>query len=207
MIVELFGLPGAGKTYVINAIKGNGTIGVESTFLIKRFIVSILKRVSLITPESKKLKKRILSVLKTDSLSPLYTSTSVVKHVDNIILVMFGYSHSAGRTLFLDEGIIHRIVTFAVNYNLESDTVLKILDIVIPYLSSINVFYLDCDVQDCLSSIKTRNRHFCEMDELNELELHNFLLSYKFYFELVQDKYHFPTITRNSIFELEKIIK
>lgn len=207
MIVELFGLPGAGKTYVINTIRGNCTIGVESKNRFKKFFINIIKSFSLFTPESLKLKRDIHGLLKLDSSEPLFISTSIEKHLNNIALVIFGYSHSTRSKLFLDEGIIHRVVSFAVNYNLELDVVLKITDIVIPYLKLVNCFYLDCDVQECFSSIKSRNRHFCEMDELDDTKLIAFLSAYKVYFNAIQEKYHFPVITRENISELEKIIK
>lgn len=206
MIIELFGLPGAGKTFIINKIRGNAPVGVESENKLKKVVLKFVKKLSLLTPMCMKLRRKMVVLLNMSELKPLYIKNTVHSYIDNIVLVCFGYKY-VKRDLFMDEGILHRVVSFAVNYDLNSELVLNLVSILLPYIKLANVFYLLCDEKECLDSISKRNRHICKMDELNEEDLFKFIHSYKIYFDLIEAKYNFATITRDNYSLLAKAEK
>lgn len=199
MIIELFGLPGSGKTYAINKIKGNNLLNVTSENRIMNIILSFLKQVSLYMPSSLRLKRKLVCTFNKILTYPIYINNPKSFYIDNLTVVAFGYKHSGNKDIYMDEGIIHRIVSFSVNYNVDLEVFDEIVKIFTPYLSNVKIVYLDVDIDECIDSIKKRNRHDCKMDEMSKDLLDEYLKKYRFYFDYIMSKYNFISrITRED---------
>ena len=202
MILELFGLPGAGKSYIIKKINNNKPIGAASCNSLKNAIISILKKCSVYTPSSIMLKHDLNIICRDINTMPLYIKRDVRYHINNLVMVAFGYKHSGKKMIFMDEGIIHRIVGLAVNYEL---TIEKTIEKFKPYIDIATVVYLDVPEDECFKSIKNRNRHEYDMDELDDDALKNYLSSYRKYFEKICQQYRFMRITRNNYERIKEL--
>lgn len=208
MIVELFGCPGAGKTYIINAIKGDSSIAMTSKNKFTSVMIGLAKRLVVFSPNMLILKRRVKNVIRGKRLEARYINKSINYLLDKIIIVAFGYGRLENKKhIFMDEGIIHRVVSFAVNYNLEIEDVLNILKILEPYFKKSMVFYLDVSETKCFEGIRKRNRKECEMDFFDDVKLKAFIKEYKKYFDSICYYYHFEKITRESYSKLEEKIK
>lgn len=207
MIIELFGLPGCGKTHLINEIRGNSPLALVSENKIKRIVIYFAKLLSSFMPESVFLRKKLMDILSGQELHPIYLEKDCQKYIENLVMLCFGYKHAGSKTLFMDEGIIHRVVSLAVNYNLGVNSVFLLIECLKKYVCISKIFFLDVPIEECLKGIEERNRHSCLMDELKGSELKAFLLSYQKYFDAIQKKYNFLRITRNQYDELKKVVE
>lgn len=207
MLLELYGLPGSGKSFIIKKINRNTFIGFTKNIKIKKIVIKLGKKISIWMPSSIILKNKIYCIIKNISLKPLYIERSINEHINNIIMIAFGYKWRGKRNLYMDEGIIHRIVSFAVNYNIPIEQTFLIINLFEKYLKNSVIIYLDVNVNDCLNGIKKRNRHICEMDELKGEKLKQYLNSFKIYFDAIYHKYSHIKITRENYKELKELLK
>lgn len=207
MIFELYGLPGSGKSFIINKL-----VKVESNDLVKKSIVkksmiNLAKTLSIWMPSSIKLRKKINFIIKDYAMTPKFIEREVCTHINNILMIAFGYKWSGTRTIYMDEGIIHRIVTFAVNYNLPIEQTCLLIDLFENHLKKALIVYLDVKTIDCISGIQNRNRHNCEMDELKGEKLFHYLNCFKRYFDIIYYKYGHVKINRENYKKLKELLK
>jgi hypothetical protein len=198
MIVELCGLPGAGKTYLIKRIKGDAMICMTSDKAALNKIISVLKKISLIMPSSIMLRNKILSVLGTETFSPKYYDIRIKEYARNLSVVAFGYRYSQKRNLFMDEGIVQRIVNLSVNYDLPIEKTYELIDLVQDNLKNVSVYYLDVGIEECKKSILSRDRRMYRFDEIRDERLDAILERYKYYFDLIVAKYDIKAIGRDD---------
>lgn len=208
MIIELYGLPGSGKSYTIQQLNGGKPIGMETKNKIKKRIISCCKKLAIWMPDSLSLKKKLKSEVINLQTSPMFIERTINEYINNLVMIAFGYRWTNGnKKLYMDEGIVHRVVSFAVNYNMSIDQMMKVLDILKKYIDKAIVVYLDVEITDCLNSIVKRNRHQYKMDNMNRKQLELFLSSYIKYFDAINSRFGFYHITRDSINQLKEIIK
>lgn len=198
MIIELYGCPGCGKTYAIKEITGEEKTIAMSNNMLKNSLISLLKRLSLYTVASIKLKKNIKRCIQDENTCPIYINRSVESYINNIVILSFGYKH-INKNMAMAEGLVHRIVSMAVNFGWKKETVYKFLDCIVDVMGNVQPVYLKVPIETCFESIKKRNRHECEMDELNDEMLMNYLKTYLYLFEYVTNEKKYLTITRDNI--------
>lgn len=199
MILELYGCPGSGKTYFITKLKGkdNVTEKVDKCFIRKR-LACLLKKCVCYTPSAIMLKWQMKMILKNEAGCSVYFHRSYSEFFNSLAMMASIYKYLKIKDLYVDEGIIHRIVTMAVNYQLNIKIVFRIADLLQKYLKGVNIYYLDVPIENCIESIRKRDRHESAMDEFNEVILEKFLKSYKFYFDEITKRYGYKKIERNS---------
>lgn len=197
MIIEFYGCPGCGKTYAVRQIIGHDETIAMSSNCIKRNIICLLKSISKLTPESRRLKKELNMLIGTQNTRPLFIERSVEDFLNNIVLLAFGYNHIHRKTV-MAEGIVHRIVSMAVNFGWDENTVVEILKCCTCVLKKTQPIYLDVDVDTCLESIKKRNRHETEMDELTDEKLKVYLERFKHTFDTITEQFGYRRITRSE---------
>lgn len=205
MIVELYGCPGCGKTYLVHKITGKDDTVAMSDNKIKSSLINVAKKVSLFIPESVKIKKSLLEIVKDEPQEGLYIKRSVKEFVDNIVLLAFGYKHIK-KDMFMAEGLIHRIVSMAVNFGWGEEIVDRIIDTISNLLGNVSPVYLYVDPEVCFESAKERNRHDTEMDELQDDKLKSYIHDFKRLFDHITVKYQYIKITREDYSALEEIL-
>lgn len=201
MILELYGLPGSGKSYYIRQLNGNRPIGVRGSSTTKEYLIRAAKRISTQLPASFALKRRIYEAIRDIPNEPIFFPRKRAMYVDNLCMLAFGYRHAGKRNLYLDEGIIHKLVSFAVNYGFPVETVMELLELFRGSLEGVHVIYLNVPLDECLKSIRKRDRHECEMDELDDAQLRRFLGAYQNYFSAINERYGHETVNRSLLHE------
>jgi len=203
MIYELYGIPGAGKTTVINKVKGNNSVSYSRKTGIKGTLLSAAKIISAYLPAAMRYKRSIKMIIGKRKMTPVYTHASISHNINNIVMVAFGYKHLK-RTMYMDEGIFHRIMTFAINYNIGIEDTLSITEVFSDCMVGVKSLYLKVPADECFKSIKRRNRHESEMDELDDKKLREFLSKYENYSEAIYARYGHTIITRENFEELKQ---
>lgn len=207
MIIEIYGLPGAGKSYLLQKLNGGKSAGIVSENRIKRVLIRFAKKIVIFTPSSCLLRKKIKSVIKDIPETPVYYNRKKSCYINNLVMVAFGYHWASHRSIYMDEGIIHRLVSLAVNYALSIEQLMELMDIFQDYLNFVEVIYLKVGIEECMDSIRKRNRHKVEMDELSDNDLRHLLSDYQKCFDAINKKYEYITVTRNDYEHLERLLK
>lgn len=198
MIVELYGLPGAGKTTFIKKITGGSATTISGESGLKKNFIQLAKRMALYFPSSLYYKRKMMKILyKYKKNIPKYTCTSLEHHMNNIVLVVFGYDRMHG-DIYMDEGLIHRILTMAVNYRILDNDVLELLNLFSNELSKVECAFLQVPISICFESIRKRNRHECEMDEFDDNTLCEYLRDFEHYCHLVCKEYDHRIVYRSN---------
>lgn len=156
-------------------------------------------------PSSIRLKHKLNIICNDINITPLYIWKSKKYYINNLIMVAFGYKYAGNKRIFMDEGIIHRIVGFAVNYEMTMEKMFQLVNALNPYIVLATVVYLNVSPDECFKSIKSRDRHECDMDELDDESLKRYLICYAQYFEKINQKYNFIEITRDDYERIKKL--
>lgn len=196
MIVELYGLPGAGKTTIIKKYTGGSATSVSGKKGINKCLIKGLKMAAVYMPGSVHCKRQMASVLKSYTKAK-YISMPQRRILNSIALVAFGYKHMRG-TVYMDEGLTHRIISMAVNYGLSDKDVFRCMDFYKTLMENVKCCYLDVPLDECIRSIVQRDRHECGMDELDEVILRKYLADYEHYCKIICEKYGHRIITRED---------
>ena len=117
MVIELYGIPGAGKSTLISKVRTSNAVSYSGEYGVKGFVVKVAKWLSTFLPSSIKYKCKIKKIIGNQDLVPIYTSASVRKNLNILVMTAFGYKHIKGN-VFMDEGLFHRVMTFSIKYTI-----------------------------------------------------------------------------------------
>lgn len=202
MIVELFGIPGAGKTYAINqihpgAVKENKDKNMLD-YAMEPF-KRIIKFLIILFPYAFMVRKRIRTYIYNEEITePKYKPVKISDFVKNISMLSMVYKYSRD-DVFIDEGIVHRTITMCINYGLSKEVCYKIIKELGFVIDGVRVIYLDVPKQICLDSIIKRNRHDHAIDKLTGERLNEFLEYYDDYCSYIYTRFGFEKMTRSDI--------
>lgn len=202
MRIEFFGPPGTGKTYLIEKLRNmdRETISKKATNPILLF----LKKASRFSPISIKYKYQIKQIIKSKNLISKYHDTSLNSMIDSIVLVATAYKIKPKDDIVLDEGLVHRIISLGVNYNLPNESVIKIISLFQNLLLNRRVISITLEKTSIIESIKQRNRKISKMDFFEDGVLVDFIEHYIELCQVVTDHFNFEEITRDHFEEFVK---
>lgn len=182
MMIEFYGIPGSGKSFYANQYKqklseeGKAYIDLSrhsgmSIWL--KFFYKIADCVVCVLPKYRKEFKHLQEACIGCSKEPVYLPLSLKYCIEDIVLSLFLYDifRRVKCIVINDEGLLQRIATFAVNYNVDLCKLLFACDI---KRRNIDNVFINLPVSAAFDNIKKRNRHVCPMDELSE----NTLIAY-----------------------------
>lgn len=193
MIVELFGLPGSGKTYIatnlINELKEKNIKAINMTeHMNNTFKGKAKKRLLLYVIQlgiiGKKIREEIINMLPKNetwvSKFGIYESSNYP--INMMVLNLLVQKMKRDDMVYIyDEGVVHSIVKMVADFELDNSVTKKLTEYVIETISSSGgiVVYNMATVETCFLSIKKRNRHVCTFDELSGEKLNKILNDYK----------------------------
>jgi|GEM_PF-2417776 len=187
MVIDFYGLPGSGKTYLANKLvnnykknnyKASNIIEFERGNIFWKIYVQILKLFMVFNKtyrnEIAEL-KFILKEYKTEEAR--FNNVQISYYIKRLVYLRTLYKRQIPQKNFLiyDEGILQLIITIAVNYDLPNDLIKKLIDYNSKILSNIITVYNSISIENCIESIIQRNRHVCYIDELDNVEREIFL--------------------------------
>lgn len=199
MIVELFGIPGSGKTHAINqihpgAIKENKDIKDKAVDPIKKAIKSAI----VWFPNAFKVRRAIKMCLSGVTVEPpKYKPVEISDFIKNISMLSTVYKLSR-KDIYMDEGIVHRTISMCINYDIKKEVCADIIRSLGFAMNNVRVLFLDVSKEVCKESIVTRNRHLHSIDELSGDQLDQFLGSYDVYCHYIADLFGYKQIVRDD---------
>lgn len=204
MIVELFGCPGSGKTYTLDLIsQGNGVRNKSSEIKILNIISGTIKKGLMLSPCAIKVRRSIYKEIKCHGLESRFADAASLKsQIRNISMLASVYKYLK-KDLYIDEGIVHRIMTLCITYNIPKSSMLKIIANLHNTLEEVTPYFLNTPVDVCYQSIVIRNRHEAAIDELKGEQLIEVLKLYFDYSCCVSDEFNYERISREKL-ESEK---
>lgn len=204
MILELFGSPGAGKTYIINqihpgAIKEEKSKSDHLADPIKKGIKACIS----LTPYAARIRRTIRKCLEECEIAPpKYKPVTINDFIWNISMLGSVYKLSKGN-VYMDEGVVHRVISMCINYEINKERCCKIIESLSYVIKDVKVIFLNVSKDDCLKSIIKRDRHKYSIDELEGEILNTFLSSYEEYCYCVSDTFKFEQINRDIILDFD----
>lgn len=196
MRTEFFGLPGCGKTYLVEKITG-----IDRNRITKKAttpLILFVKKLSRFSPISLYYRFRIKKIIGNDKLRFVFHSTNIDEMIDSIVLVASAYKMKISPNGVLDEGIIQRVVSLGVNYNLDKKDIFNIITIFRNLLFDTEVIFVKISVYEAYDAIKERNRKESKMDFFDESTLLQYLQNYKEICEDISEKFGFTVIQRSQ---------
>lgn len=183
MIVEYLGIPGSGKTYNKRLYIGQLSKEKRNWVDISRwkgmsFCLKLFYKLSdysiFLFPKYRRLFKQYKEASKIKSDSSKYFPLSFETCLRDIVQASFLHDlFGKWKCIVLnDEGQLQRIITLAVQYEVSLEDLMSV------YLAEKHLEetrFLDISTDDAFCNIKARNRHDCEMDEINDDMLKNYL--------------------------------
>lgn len=223
MVVELFGLPGSGKSYIatnlINELKAKDIKAVNMTEYMNNTFEGKMKKWLLLCGIQfgileKKTREEIINMLPQNetwvSKFGIYESASY--SINMMVLNLLVQKMKRDDVVYIyDEGAVHSIVKMMADFELDNSVTKKLTEYVIETISSRGgiVVYNMATIETCLQSIKKRNRHVCTFDELSEKKLNKILNNYKVYCDEIANYSSVMQINRNCRMKdsIEKVMQ
>lgn len=182
MIIEVFGLPGSGKTTFCQKYamenKLYNLLGFYRDSFFGRSLYYLFKYFYFLIPTVNKKVKNIMFLLsKKDHTNKIRKDILIKEYV---IFMCFVYYHElkCNKHVIIDEGIIHYCMALYAEYDVE----FNVLDQIIEELKvdkKMKYIVLKCSVDECLLRMCKRNRKRSAIDFLEESELKLLLLKYE----------------------------
>lgn len=186
MIVEYFGIPGSGKTFQANIYRLSLDKQRTPYLDISRHkgmalwlkgLYKLADAATYIIPKYRSLSRKLQNTCDTCLKAPKYLSLSMAYCVRDIVLssLLHDVFDNWKRVIINDEGMLQRVATLAVLYNADVKGVLSVCWL---GKKSIQNVMVDISVDEAFQNIRGRNRHACEMDELDDDMLYSYLKAF-----------------------------
>ena len=212
MVIECIGLPGSGKTYLMELVEKElrrrevDYVNV-SAGLMNRISWKILRKIAraliYLSADARWLRDRLLKILGEEG--ELHSSFGIYENekytVKSAALFSFIYRRMirSHKLYLFDEGLVHALVKFCADFKISDETFRKMVTESERGLhSSRLVIFCEISMEDCLASIEKRNRHICAFDELSGDALAGILGEYARLNEVYGNNYSVLKIRRED---------
>lgn len=215
MVIECIGLPGSGKTYLLKglerALRAQGTEVVNVTErmmdrLSWKAAAKLMRAGAFMDRESASLRKRLEKILQQEE--PLKSRFGIYDDADYTIrsaaalIALYRKMGKSPKVYLFDEGLIHTLVKLCADCMIRDDVFLQMAaEVVKSVQGEWTVVFNEITAEQCMASIKARDRHICTFDELSDRQLERILAEY----ERLNECYsaHYPVLRVNRSQELE----
>ena len=212
MVIECIGLPGSGKTYLMELVgkeldrREVDYVNVSAN-LMDRITWKLLRKIAraliYLSADARWLRDTLRKILAEEGT--LQSSTGIYKNEEYTIrsaaLFAFLYHRMVrSHKLYLfDEGLVHTLVKFCADFRLSDETFRKMVTASERGIRSSRIVILnEISEQDCLASIKARDRHICEFDELDTEQLTALLNEYQRLNEAYKENFRVLQVRREE---------
>ena len=180
MVIECIGLPGSGKTYLMELVEKElvrrevDYVNVSAN-LMNRISWKIFQRIAraliYLSADARWLRDRLLKILGEEgelrSSFGIYENEKYTVRSAALFAFMYRRMIRSPKLYLFDEGLIHALVKFCADFRISDETFRKLVTESERGLhSSRLVICNEISVEECLASIEKRDRHICAFDEL-----------------------------------------
>lgn len=179
MIIEYLGIPGSGKTYQASRLKNYLKKESKNYLDISRhkgmpLWLKILYKIAdyaiHVLPRYKRLIKQYEMACEGCRDKPKYFSLSLKTCINDIVLAALIHNlfRNNNRIIINDEGQLLRIVILMVQYEVDFN---QLMQVYLMEEHTKETRFVEIPIKEAFLNIRKRNRHVCEMDELNDSDL------------------------------------
>ena len=215
MVIECIGLPGSGKTYLLKGLERELKAGGSEVVNVTELAVSRLSwkaaaglmRAGVFTDRrSGAVGKRLEEILRREG--PLQSRFGIYENADYTIrsaaalIALYGKMGKSPKVYLFDEGLIHTLIKLCADCMISDDVFLEMAaEAVKGVRGEWTVVYNEITPEQCMTSIRARDRHICTFDELSDSQLERILAEY----ERLDECYsaHYPVLKVNRAQELQ----
>ena len=216
MVIECIGLPGGGKSYLMERLArelergGYHCVNVSARSMTDpafKAAKKLMHAVIWMDDDARALRDDMERVLSEEgpfqSRFGLYGDARWTQEAAAILTALYPRMMRSETVYLFDEGLIHTLVKFCADGLLKEETLEKLCALTerrLPAKGRI-VVYNRISVEDCLRSIGERDRHICAFDELEGESLEEILRAYQTYSEDCAGRYGAVTVERRAPIE------
>ena len=193
MVIECIGLPGSGKTYLMDKL--DRQLGLREVEYVNvtancagRLLWKIGRRLAraliFLSGDARMLRKRMRGIL--EEAGEHESRFGIYQNADYTIRSLALYNYLYRRmikthTIYLfDEGMVHALVKLCADFGYSDETFRKMAQVSEQGIHTSRLVILnEISREDCFKSIRKRDRHVCEFDELDDSRLTEILGEYE----------------------------
>lgn len=192
MVIECIGLPGSGKTYLMahleEEIRKNGVRCVNASDRSMNRVSwkaarKLLHAGIFFERNARRLQARMEKALRAESQAHsqygIYKDERYTLESAAVFRLVYRRMMRSDTVYLFDEGLVHAVVKFCADFALQEETFLKLMEAAESGISGKRLVVYNAISQDsCFASLRKRNRHICDFDELPDDALRGILREY-----------------------------
>ena len=192
MVIECIGLPGSGKTYLMahleEEIRKNGVRCVNASDRSMNRVSwkaarKLLHAGIFLERNARRLQARMKKALRAESQAHsqygIYKDERYTLESAAVFRLVYRRMMWSDTVYLFDEGLVHAVVKFCADFALQEETFLKLMEAAESGISGKRLVVYNAISQDsCFASLRKRNRHICDFDELPDDALRGILREY-----------------------------
>ena len=192
MVIECIGLPGSGKTYLMahleEEIRKNGVRCVNASDRSMNRVSwkaarKLLHAGIFLERNARRLQARMEKALRAESQAHsqygIYKDERYTLESAAVFRLVYRRMMRSDTIYLFDEGLVHAVVKFCADFALQEETFLKLMEAAESGISGKRLVVYNAISQDsCFASLRKRNRHICDFDELPDDALRGILREY-----------------------------
>ena len=193
MVIECIGLPGSGKTYLMEKVERElkrrdvDYVNVSACCM-NRLLWKIGRKLAralvFLSGDARWLRRRLQKILdgegRLESSFGIYDSPDYTIRSAALYSFLYRRMIRSSKIYLFDEGLAHALVKFCADFKISDDTFLKLVRVSEEGTRTSRIVILNgITREDCLQSIEKRNRHICAFDELESGRLSDLLGEYE----------------------------
>lgn len=192
MVIECIGLPGSGKTYLMahleEEIRKNGVRCVNASDRSMNRVSwkaarKLLHAGIFLERNARRLQARMEKALRAENQAHsqygIYKDERYTLESAAAFRLVYRRMMRSDTVYLFDEGLVHAVVKFCADFALQEETFLKLMEAAESGISGKRLVVYNAISQDsCFASLRKRNRHICDFDELPDDALRGILREY-----------------------------
>ncbi len=207
MIIELFGLPGAGKTTCGNNIEKKFKIKNILEFyrenLIGKILFHLFLYCFLLNANLREKYTKILNILQKEKIENNIINPHIkIELYIKYLLFAYCIEYKSKKSLVIDEGIIHYCMALFAEFNVSIDILEAIIDLLKISNKKIIIISLKCPINKAIKQMQIRKRKRTSLDFLSDEKLKIVLDRYS-----VVQKYFSKKYINLDIIQIENLIE
>lgn len=195
MNIELFGIPGSGKSFYCNKINEKKQYKDIMYFFKEKLMGKVFFHLfiyfGMIVPIFNKIYKKLIHILgeNANNVNSISDTSDIKVYLKYIIFIYFLEKNK--KNIIIDEGIVHYCMVLYAEYNVPKEKCIQILDYFDSkeYNDIRKIYGINCEIQISIDRIKSRQRKRAPIDFLKEKELEELLNKYKEFMKNVENRY------------------
>ena len=192
MVIECIGLPGSGKSFLMGQVeqelwkRGVRCVNASDRSMNRvswKAARKLLHAGIFLERNARRLQARMEKALRAENQAHsqygIYKDERYTLESAAVFRLVYRRMMRSDTVYLFDEGLVHAVVKFCADFALQEETFLKLMEAAESGISGKRLVVYNAISQDsCFASLRKRNRHICDFDELPDDALRGILREY-----------------------------